>query len=304
MVTEKSKAESLSGELVPAEQFLRKGDSTARGEVTKNFSEAKAEENKSFSTTRGEVIKSCSRTKGRETKSLSTTRIGVTKSSNTTSDREAKSFSSTRGGVKKLTNKLSGIHKLNLSRYKSFFLSRKGTYYESPNCKRKQVNWDYAQMCMSDCNLIRRCMIDENLKLCVWNWYPRSYVVINGNIVCMMYDKINIYILIILTTKWKHHTSDLGFCKMLKHVCELMRSKKIYNSIARVKSSVTHGLCVMKEIHIVCNAWYVLELKNHIINTHFYSIVKIQPSPQIKLWGGYGLREYRKISSTKLWKFS
>ena len=127
---------------------------------------------------------------------------------------------------------------------------------------------------------------------------------INGNIVCMMYHKINMYILIILTTKWKHHTSKLGLCKMLKHVCELMRSKQICNSTAKVRSSVTHGLYVMKQIHIVCNAWYVLELKNHIINTHFYSKVKIQSSPQIKLWGGYGLRENRKISHTKLWKFS
>ena len=91
---------------------------------------------------------------------------------------------------------------------------------------------------------------------------------------------------------------------MLKHACEFMRSKKICNSIARVKSSVIHGLCVIKEIHVVCNTWYVFELKNHTISTHFYSKVKIQPSPQIKLWGGYGLRENRKISSTKLWKFS
>ena len=159
-------------------------------------------------------------------------------------------------------------------------------------------------MCMCDCKLIRSCMINGNLKLCVWNWYPSRYAMINGNIVCMMYDKINMHILIILITTWKHHTSKLGPCKMFKHVCEFMRSKKICNSTTRARSSVTYGLCVMKQIHIVCNAWYVLELKNHIINTHFYSKVKIQSSPQIKLWGGYGLRENRKISHTKLWKFS
>ena len=130
-------------------------------------------------------------------------------------------------------------------------------------------------MCMSDCNLIRRCMIDRNLKLCIWNWYSRSYVMINGNIVCMMYDEINIHILTILTTKWKHHTSELRFCKILNHACEFMRRKKIYNSIARVKSSVIHSLCVTKEIHDVCNAWYSFELKNQTISTHFYSKVKI-----------------------------
>ena len=91
---------------------------------------------------------------------------------------------------------------------------------------------------------------------------------------------------------------------MLKHACEFMENKKICNSIAWVKSSVIHGLCVIKKIHAVCNAWYVVELKNQTISTHFYSKVKIQPSPQIKLWGGYGLRKNRKISSTKLWKLS
>ena len=186
---EKSKVESLSGEPVPAEQLSGKGDNKARGEVIKNFNKAR------------EVTKSHNRTEGGESKSLSKNRIKVTESASTNSDKEAKRFSTTRGKVKQLTSKLSGIHKPNLRRYKSIFLSRKGAYYESPNCKRKQVNWEYAQMSMSDCNLIKRCMIDGNLKLCVWNWYPRSYVVINGNIVCMMYDEINIHILTILTTK-------------------------------------------------------------------------------------------------------
>ena len=101
-----------------------------------------------------------------------------------------------------------------------------------------------------------------------------------------------------------HHISKLRFCKMLKHASEFMRNKKIWNSIAWVKSSVIHGLCVIRKIHAVCNAWYVVELKNQTISTHFYPKVKIQPSPQIKLWGGYGLRENRKISYAKLWKIS
>ena len=292
METEKSKVESLSGEPVPTEQLSGKEGTKTRGEVTKNFSKAR------------EVTKSRSRTEGGESRSLSKNKIKDTESASMNSDKEAKRFSTTRGEAKQPMSKLSGIHKPNLRRYKSISLSSKGAYYESPNCKRKQVNLEYAHMCMSDCNLIRRCMIDGNLKLCVWNWYPRSYVVINENIVCMMYDEINIHILTIPTTKWKHHTSELRFCKMLKHACGFMRNKKICISIARVKSSVIHGLCVIKEIHAVCNTWYVFELKNQTISTHFYSKVKIQPSPQIKLWGGYGLRENRKISSTKLWKFS
>ena len=109
-------------------------------------------------------------------------------------------------------------------------------------------------MCMCGCKLLRNCMIDGNFKLCVWNWYPRRYAMINGNVVCMVYDKINMHILIMFTTTWKCHTSKSGLCKMLKHVCECMKSSKIYNSIARVRSSVTYGLCVMKYTHIICNA--------------------------------------------------
>ena len=169
VVAEKSKAESLKGESVPVEQVLGKGDSTARGGMTKSFRTARGEVNKSFSTARGGVTKSSSTTKGGETKSFSKGRGGVTKSFSSTRGGETKSFSTARGGVKKLTNNLSGIHQLNLSRYKSFFLSRKGVYYESPPYKRKQVNWEYAQMCMCDCKMIRSCMIDGNLKLCVWN---------------------------------------------------------------------------------------------------------------------------------------
>ena len=159
-------------------------------------------------------------------------------------------------------------------------------------------------MCMCGCELFRNCMIDGNFKLYIWNWYLRRYAMINGNDVCMMYDKINMHILIMFTTTWKWHTSKLELCKMLKHVYECMRSSKICNSTARIRSSVTYGLCVMKYAHIICDAWYVLELKNYIINMHFYSKAKIQPSLQIKLWGGYGLRENRRKSHTKLWKFS
>ena len=186
-----------------------------------------------------------------------------------------KGDNSARGGVtkslKRLSNKLLGIYQLNPSRYKSVFLRRKGAYSESFPCKRKQVNWESAQMCMYGCELFRNFMIDGNFKLYVWNWYLRRYAMINGNDVCMIYDKINMHILILFTTTWKWHTSKLGLCKMLKHVCECMRSSKICNSTARVRSSVTYGLCVMKYAHIVCDAWYVLEFKNYIINIHFYS---------------------------------
>ena len=74
-------------------------------------------------------------------------------------------------------------------------------------------------------------MIDGNLKLCIWNCYPRRYVMINVNIVYMMYDEININTLTIPTTKWKHHTSELRSCIMLKHACEFMSNKKICNRI-------------------------------------------------------------------------
>ena len=109
-------------------------------------------------------------------------------------------------------------------------------------------------MCMCGCELFRNYMIDGNFKLYVWNWNLRRYATINDNDVCMMYDKINMHILIMFTTTWKWHTSKSGLCKMLKHVCECMRSSKIYNSTTRIRSSVTYGLCVMKYAHVVCDA--------------------------------------------------
>ena len=58
----------------------------------------------------------------------------------------------------------------------------------------------------------------------------------------------------------------------------------------------------MKYAHIVCIVWYILDFKNYIVSKHFYSKAKIQPSPQIKLWGGNGLRENRRKTHAKLWK--
>ena len=155
--TEKGKVELLREEPVPTEQFPRKEGSKTKGEGTRKINKAR------------EVTKSHKRFEGGESRSLSENRIKGTKSASTYSDKEAKRLSKTRGEAKQLTSKLSGIHKPNLSRYKSISLSSKGAYYESPNCKRKQVNWEYIQICMSDWNLIKRCMIDRNLKLCVWN---------------------------------------------------------------------------------------------------------------------------------------
>ena len=152
-----------------------------------------------------------------------------------------------RGGatksLKRLSSKLSGIYQLNPSRYKLVFLRRKGAYSESFLYKRKQLNWESAQICMCGCELVRTCMIDRNFKLYVCNWYFRRYAMLDGNDVCMIYDKINMHILIVFTTTWKLHTSKLGFRKVLKHVCECMRCSKICNSTARTRSSVTY--CVL-----------------------------------------------------------
>ena len=158
-------------------------------------------------------------------------------------------------------------------------------------------------MCMCGCEMVRTCMSVRNFKLYVWNLYFRRYALFSGNDVCMMYDKVSMHVMIVLTATWKLYTSELGFCKVLIHVCECMSCSKICNSIIWVRNSVTYCLCVMKYAHIVCNAWYVLELKNYIVNIQFYFEAKIQPSPQIKLWGGNGLRDNRRKTHTKLWKF-
>ena len=318
--TKKSKVESPRGESVLAVQLPRKEGSITKSEGTEKPNKAREVTESRRRIGEGEfrslnesrikgigkfnkarkVTKNRRRTRERQFRSLSEDRTKRTKSASTYSDKEAKRPSKTKGKAKQLTGKLSGIHKPNLSRYKSILLNSKGAYYESPYCNRKQTKWEYTQMCMSVWNMIKTCMLDRNLKLCAWNKYPRNYEVTNEYIVCMMYDKINIHTLTIPTIKWKHHISELRFCKMLKHACEFMRNKKIWNSIAWVKSSVTHGMCVIRKIHAVCNAWFVAELKNQTISKDFYSKVIIQPSPQIKLWGGYGLRENRKISYAKL----
>ena len=120
------------------------------------------------------------------------------------------------------------------------------------------MNWKYAQMCMCGCEMVKTCMTVRNFKLYVWNWYFRRYVLFGCNAVCMMYDKISMHILIVFTTAWKLYISELGLCKVLKHVCECMSCSKICTSTVWVKSSVTYCLCVMKYAHILCNAWYVL----------------------------------------------
>ena len=157
----------------------------------RSLNESRIKGTKKFNKAR-EVTKSHRRTREKEFKSLSENKTKGTESVSTYSNKEAKRPSKTRGEAKQLTGKLSGIHKPNLSRYKSIFLSSKGAYYESPYCNRKQTKWEYTQMYMSVWNMIKTCMLNRNLKLRVWNRYPRSYEVINEYIVCMMYDEINI----------------------------------------------------------------------------------------------------------------
>ena len=230
-----------------------------------------------------EVKKSRNSTEGSEPRNLSVHKTKVNVSTITNREREAERLNTVRGEAKQLTSKTSGIHKPNLNRYKSISFNSKGAYYESSNCVTELVKWEYIQMSMCDWKLIRRCMIDGNLKLCVWNCYSRKFVMINMNNVCMMYDETNINTLTIPTTKGKHHTSELRSCIMLKHACEFMSNQKICNSITRTENNVLHDLGVIKEIHTVCKDCYVFKLKNQTISTHLYSKAKIQPSPQIKL---------------------
>ena len=109
-------------------------------------------------------------------------------------------------------------------------------------------------MCICGYEMVRTCMTHRNFKLYVWNWYFRRYALLDGNDVCMMYDKVRMHILIVFTATWKLHTSKFGFCKVLKHICKYMSCSKICNSTVRARSSVTYCLCVMKYAHIVCNA--------------------------------------------------
>ena len=157
-------------------------------------------------------------------------------------------------------------------------------------------------MCMCRCEMARTCMTIRNLKLYAWNGYFRSYALFGANDICMLYDKVSIHTLIVLTIAWILYSSELGFCKILRHVCECMSNKKICNRTTRIRSRVTYGSSNMRYAHIVCNAWYALELKNHIDREYFYSKAKIQPSPQIKLWGGKSLRDYRRKTTEKFWK--
>ena len=207
-------------------------------------------------------------------------RIKVNASANTKRDTEAVKLNTSRAGVKQPTNTTAGIHEPTLNSYIS--LNSKGAYYESPMYVTEQVKWEYTLMCMCDWKLIGRCMIVVNLKHCIWNYYPRKLVMSNVNNVGMMYDVTNIKI--ITTTIGKHHTSELRSFTMLKHACEFMCNQKICNSITKTVNNVVK--------------------LNQTISTNLYSKAKIQLSPQIKLWRGFGLRGNRKTSSTKLWKCS
>ena len=42
----------------------------------------------------------------------------------------------------------------------------------------------------------------------------------------MLYDKVSIHTLIVFIVAWILYSSELGFCKILRHVCECMSSKK------------------------------------------------------------------------------
>ena len=320
--TEERKVESRGGEPVPAERLSKREGSASRREETgkpnqtkeviKKHKRVEKEEPRSPSVRTegiGEFNKARDKTENRRStrvrqpRSPSEDRVKRTgERANTYSVKKAIRSSKNRARAKRSPGKLSGIHKPNFCRYELILFSSKGAYYESPNCNRKQTKWEYTQMSMCVWNMIKTCMLDRILKLYACNKYPRNYVVTIEYIVCMVYDKINMHTLTIPTIKWKHHISELRFCKMLKHACEFTRNKLIGNSIALVRGSVTHGLCVIREIHVVCNGRVVVELKNQTTSKHFYSKAIIQPSPQIKLWGGYGLRENRKTSYTKLWK--
>ena len=154
---------------------------------------------------------------------------------------------------------------------------------------------------MSRVEMARTCMTIRNLKLYAWNEYFRSYTLFGANDIDVMNDRVSMYTLKMFTNAWIAYKNELDFCKIFRHVCECM-CNKICNRTIRIRKRVKHGTCNMKYVNIVCNAWYGLELKNHIDKKYFYSKAKIQPSPQIKLWGGKGLRKDRSKTNAKLWK--
>ena len=227
-----------------------------------------------------EARKSRTSTEGGKPSNLKVHRIKINASANTKRDTKAVKVNTSRARVKQPANTTAGIHEPTLNSYIS--LNNKGAYYESPMYVTEQVKWEYTLMCMCDWKLIGRCMIVVNLKHCVWNYYPRKLVMSNVNNVGMMYDVTNIKI--IITTIGKHHTSELRSFTMLKHACEFMCNQKICNIITKIVNNFAK--------------------LNQTISTNLYSKAKIQLSPQIKLWGGFGLRGNRKTSSTKLWKRS
>ena len=229
--------------------------------------------------TRG-ARKSQSSTKGGEPSNVRAHKIKVNLRANTIRDAEVVKSNTSRAGAKQLTITTASIHEITLHSYIS--LNSKGAYYESPMYLIEQVKGVYALMCMCDWKLIGRCMIVVNLKHCVWYYYPRKLIMSNVNNVGMMYVAINIKI--IITTIGNQHTSELRSTTMLKLACKFMCNQKICN---RITKSLNNGVKL-----------------NQTINTNLYSKAKIQLSPQIKLWGGFGLRGNREKSSIKLWKCS
>ena len=162
------------------------------------------------------------------------------------------------------------------------------------------MNWKYAQKCMYECEMTRTCMINRNIKSHVWNRYSRKYALLGDKVVCMMHDKTSMHIMKVPTAIWNLHSNELRHFKELVYAYEYMRCSKICTSIKWIRNNEIYCLCVMKYTYSVWKTWYVLESKNHIINIHFYSKAKIQPSPQIKLWGGSGLRKNRSKTHTNL----
>ena len=196
---------------------------------------------------------------------------------------------------KKLLNKISGNFQFSSNRLKAVLLEKKEAYYESIPCKKKHMNWEYAQKCMYECHMTRTCMNIRNIKLHAWNRYAIKYALLGDNVVCMMHDKTSMHIMKVPIVMWNSESNELKFFKEVVYAYAYMRCSKIYTSTKWFREYETQCPCVMK-----CN--YNVESKNHIIIIHFYSKAKIQSSPQIKLWGGSSFRENRSETLTNLWK--
>ena len=203
---------------------------------------------------------------------------------------------------KRSFNKISGNYQFSLNRLKSVLLEKWELIMKAFLVKKKHMNWEYAQKCIYECEITRTCMINRNIRSHVWNRYSRKYALLGDNVVCMMHDKISMHIMKVPTTIWNLHSNELRHFKELVYAYEYMRCSKICTSKKWIRNNEIYCLCVMKYTYSVWKTWYVLESKNHIINIHFCSKAKIQLSPQIKLWGGSGLRENESKTHTNLWK--